>query len=57
MKQEAKKHGISLKIVDVDKCEVGLKNVCNNIEWVPNLQYKGQEITIAQIADIAKGEL
>ena len=57
MKQEAKRLGIELKIVDVDRCPVDKKDTCNNIEWVPNLQYKGQEITIGQLAAIAKGEL
>jgi thiol-disulfide isomerase/thioredoxin len=55
----AKKKGIPVKVIDVDKCKD--KKKCDGIHYVPYLEYRGKEIKtskeLAEVLGVSKKEI
>ena len=52
--QTAKKLGLSVEKVDVERCPANLKAKCDNVEWVPLVELDGKMMTVSEFQAQAK---
>lgn len=56
IKEYSAKLGVSLEVVDIDRCPVKHKDKCSSLEWVPTLVYNGREIEVSDLEKMARGK-
>lgn len=54
IKAAASKAGLSVETIDIDRCDVRNKDVCDRIEFVPTAILNGREVTLEQLKAMAK---
>lgn len=53
IKQAANKLGLTVQEVNVDRCSVQHKEICERIDFVPTVMLDGREITVSQLEGMA----
>lgn len=53
IREAANKLGATVKITDVDRCDVKNNPECAAVEFVPTIYYEGREVSVQQLRKIA----
>jgi len=54
IKAVANKLGLRTEVVNLDRCPVNMKNVCDAVNFVPHIEFNGREVSLEQLEGMAQ---